>query len=153
MAASTTAPVDTRFAAALAAEDPQAEAEACRTLERLPEWVNADALLVHRGRTLTTECVVQVGRVPYHLSIAAGRITGLQRGPVLMTTFHFAIRATARAWLNHWQPVPPPKWHDLFALTRYGEAVVEGDILPLMQHLQVVKDMLAIPRTANSKNG
>ena len=131
------------------AGEPQAEASACRTLERLPEWVNADPWLLHRGRTLTTVCVIQVGRVPYHLTLSAGRITALQRGPVLMSAYSFAIRATARAWLNHWQPVPAPQWHDLFALTRYGEAVVEGDLLPLMQHLQVVKDMLAKPRMAN----
>jgi hypothetical protein len=140
--------VDTRFAAALAADDPMTEAEACGVLERLPALVNADAWLLHRGRFLTTDCVIQVGRVPYHVAFTGGRITSLERGPKLMTTWSFAIRASARAWLKHWQPVPDAKWHDLFALTRYGEAVVEGHLLPLMQNLQVVKDMLAKPRGA-----
>jgi hypothetical protein len=141
-------PADSRFTAALAADDPKTEAAACRTLESLPALVNADARLVHRGRFLTTDCVLQVGRVPYHASIAAGRIVALERGPRLMTDWSFAIRATARAWTRFWQPVPEPKWHDLFALTRYGEAVVEGHLLPLLQNLQVVKDMLAAPRNA-----
>ena len=151
MAASASPSPDTGFAAALARDDAPAEVEACRILEGLPALVNADAWLLHRGRYLTTDCVIQVGRVPYHLAFSAGRITALERGPKLMTTWSFAIRATARAWRKHWQPVPDAKWHDLFALTRYGEAVVEGHLLPLMQNLQVVKDMLAKPRTVMSR--
>jgi hypothetical protein len=141
-------PLDTRFSAALAADDPQAEAAACRTLESLPALVNADPWLVHRARFLTAGCLIQVGRVPYHLTIAAGRIAALERGARPLTAWSFAIRATARGWTEFWQPVPEPKWHDLFALTRYGEAVVEGNLLPLLQNLQAVKDMLAAPRRA-----
>ena len=122
------------------------DAAATRTLERLPALAAADPWLLHRGRYLTTECVIQVGAVPYHLSIAGGRIAALERGPRLMTAWTFAIRAAAPAWLKFWQPVPEPQWHDLFALTRHGHATVEGQIFPLMQHLQYFKDLLALPR-------
>lgn len=127
-------------------DDPAQVEAAARALERLPELVNGDARLVHRGRFLTTDCLIQVGPVPFHLSIAAGRIAALERGPRLMHAVSFSVRASARAWLKFWQPVPEPKWHDVFALTRYGEATVEGYLFPLMANLQYMKDVLAAPR-------
>jgi len=126
-----------------------AEAAAIRTLERLPGLANADAQLVQRGRFLSTECLIEVGTVPFHLTIGAGRVVALERGPRPMTSWSFAIRASAQAWLRFWAPVPAPGWHDLFALTRHGEATVEGQILPLMQNLQYFKDLLALPRKAS----
>jgi hypothetical protein len=44
--------------------------------------------------------------------------------------------------------VPPPGWHDLFALSKKGVMVLEGDLQPLMANLQYVKDLLALPRRA-----
>jgi len=131
-------------------DDPAQVEAAARAFERLPELVNGDAWLVQRGRFLTTDCVIQVGPVPFNLSIAAGRIAALERGPRLMHAVTFSVRASARAWLKFWQPIPEPKWHDLFALTRYGEATVEGYLFPLMANLQYMKDVLAAPRRLGS---
>lgn len=125
-----------------------AEAAAIRTLERLPTLANADAWLVRRGRFLSTNCLIQVGTVPFHMTIEAGRVAALERGPRLMTSWSFAIRASGQAWLRFWEPVPAAGWHDLFALTRHREATVEGQILPLMQNMQYFKDLLALPRKA-----
>ena len=36
--------------------------------------------------------------------------------------------------------------HDLLAMTKRKAARVEGNLLPFMQHLQYVKDVLAAPR-------
>ena len=44
-------------------------------------------------------------------------------------------------------PEPRPGWHDLFALTKRKEAVLEGDLHPFMAHLQYFKDVLALPRS------
>jgi len=38
----------------------------------------------------------------------------------------------------------------LFALTKRGEAVLEGDLHPFMTHLQYFKDLLALPRLRHS---
>jgi len=56
------------------------------------------------------------------------------------------MRATSRALAQYWQPMPRPGWHDLLALTKRGEAVLEGDIHPFMTNLQYFKDVLALPR-------
>jgi hypothetical protein len=67
-------------------------------LERLPDLVNAGAALVRRGRFLTTRFLVEVGDVPYLVDVAAGRIAGVERGPFLLRSWTFAVRAPVEAW-------------------------------------------------------
>ncbi|HUI17848.1 MAG TPA: hypothetical protein VL244_09300 [Alphaproteobacteria bacterium] len=123
-----------------------ADAHAAATFAQLPALANADAWLVQRGRHLSTECLIEIGAVPFYASIAAGRIAALERGPQLMRPWRFAIRASARSWLGFWQPVPLPGSHDLLALAKRGELRLEGDLAPLMANLQYFKDLLAAPR-------
>ena len=127
-------------------EESNVEVRAAQAFARLPELADADEGLAHRGRHLTTECLCEIGAVPFFASIAAGRLTALERGPQLMRPWRFAVRASAPAWLAFWRPLPEPGWHDLFALTKRGEARLEGDLYPLMANLQYFKDLLALPR-------
>lgn len=115
-------------------------------IERLFDLVNADEALVHRGRFLTCDFLVEVGDAPYHVSVERGRIGSVTRGPALMRPWRFAIRASEDAWREFWQPVPRPGYHDLFALTRFGHARIEGDLHPLMANLRYVKEVLETPR-------
>jgi len=115
-------------------------------IERLFDLVNADEALVRRGRFLTCDFLVEVGDTPYHVSVASGRIASVTRGPALMRPWRFAIRASEDAWREFWQPVPRAGFHDLFALTRFGRARIEGDLQPLMANLRYVKDVLEKPR-------
>lgn len=115
-------------------------------IDRLPGLVNGDEALVRRGRFLRCDFLVEVGDVAYHVSVEQGRIASVTRGPALMRPWRFAIRAAEEAWREFWQPVPRPGYHDVFALTRFGRARIEGDLLPLMANLRYVKDVLAAPR-------
>jgi hypothetical protein len=83
---------------------------------------------------------------PFHVSIRSGGIVDLIPAPVLMRSWRFSYRATSGAWAEYWQATPKPGWHDLLALTKRGEAVLEGDLHPFMAHLQYFKDLLALPR-------
>jgi hypothetical protein len=115
-------------------------------IERLSQLVNVDEALVRRGRFLTCDFLVEVGEMPYHVSVERGRIASVTPGPVLMRPWRFAIRATEDAWGEFWQPVPRPGYHDLFALTRFGRARIEGDLQPLMANLRYIKEVLEAPR-------
>jgi hypothetical protein len=115
-------------------------------LEGLAELVNADAGLVRRGRYLTTSFLVQTGATAWLVSVHEGRVTRLERGPFLMRAWSFAVRASDDAWRRFWEPMPAAGWHDLFAMTKGGQAIVEGDLQPLMANLRYVKDVLAKPR-------
>ena len=115
-------------------------------IERLFDLVNADAALVRRGRFLTTDFLLEVGDESYLISVQDGRIASVTRGPVLMRPWRFAIRASEDAWREFWRPLPRPGYHDLFALTRFGRARIEGDLQPLMANLRYIKEVLETPR-------
>jgi hypothetical protein len=125
---------------------PPTDATLAERFALIPARVNEDAGLLRRGQFLTAEILVGIGALPVHLSIVAGRIAGLEVRPGLMRSWRFAIRGTGRAWSLFWRPVPPPGWHDLFALSKRGELTMEGDLQPLVANLQYVKDVLATPR-------
>jgi len=123
-----------------------AESDVHTRITALPELVNADALLLRRGRYLTTTFLVEMDEVQYLVRVVEGRIDSVERGPFLMRPWSFAVRASADAWRRFWEPVPAPGYHDLFAMKKLGVARVEGDLVPLMANLRYVKDVLAAPR-------
>jgi hypothetical protein len=115
-------------------------------IERLPELVNRDEVLLRRGRYLDLDVLIEIGAIPYYLSIAGGRIARLDRGPLLMRSWALALRGSEDAWRQFWQPMPPPYFHDIFALAKAGHFRIEGDVHPLMANLLYFKQMLAAPR-------
>ena len=120
-------------------------------IERLPGLVNGNAALVRRGRYLTTTFLVGVGDTDWLVEIAAGRVAAVTPGPHMMRSWTFAIRASEDAWAGLWEPVPRPGRHDIFAMTKSGEAVIEGDLQPLMANLRYVKEVLAAPRGTSAE--
>jgi hypothetical protein len=124
------------------------EAEVIAAFAGLPRLLDADAALVARGSRLNVGCLLGSKDHPYHVSFAAGRIVAITPAPILMRSWTFSYRASPAAWTEFWKPVPRPGWHDLLALTKRGEAVLEGDLYPFMTHLQYFKDVLALPRAS-----
>ena len=115
-------------------------------IEKLPELVNGDQVLVHRGRYLSVDFMIEVGPRQYLVHIREGRIAGVDAGPFVMPSWTFAVRGAAEVWERFWQAVPAPGWNDLFALRKDGRLVVEGDLQPLMANLLYLKEVLAAPR-------
>ena len=113
----------------------------------IPALLDQNAALMLRGRWLTCECLLGPLERPFHVSIRAGAIIDMTPAPILMRSWRFAYRASFAAWAEYWQPMPRPGWHDLLALTKRKEAVLEGDLHPFMTHLQYFKDLLALPRS------
>lgn len=117
-------------------------------IDRLGELANADGWLVHRGRFLDAAFLIEVGDATYLVRIHRGRIEAVEKGPHVMPRWTFALRASREAWGAFWQPVPPPGFHDLIAMTKAGALRVEGDQHPFMANLRYFKDLLALPRSA-----
>jgi hypothetical protein len=101
---------------------------------------------MRRGQFLTTEFLLEIGGVPYHVVVERGRVVASERGPFRMRPWRFAIRISAAGWARFCQPEPPPGYQDLFGLIKHGEARVEGDLQMLMAHLRYLKDLLALCR-------
>jgi len=122
------------------------ESTVAKTFATIPALLEQTPALIVRGRFLDCECLLGPFGHPFHASIRAGRIVDLTPAPVLMRSWRFSYRASPAAWAAYWQSEPRPGWHDLLALTKRGEAALEGDLHPFMAHLQYFKDVLALPR-------
>jgi hypothetical protein len=122
------------------------ETDIIAAFANLPALLDKEAALVARGCRLNVSCLLGPQDRPFHVLFAEGRIVDMTLAPVLMRSWTFSYRASRAAWAEFWKPIPRPGWHDLLALTKNGEAVLEGDLLPFMTHLQYFKDVLALPR-------
>lgn len=111
-------------------------------IEQLPERVNADAPLVRRGRFLATRFLLEVGDTQWLISVQDGRIVSVERGPFVMPSWSFALRASEAEWLTFWSVNPPPGHHDLMALIKRRALKAEGDLKIFMAYLRYFKDVL-----------
>ena len=122
------------------------DAAVIQAFAQIPALLDQTPALIVRGRFLDCECLLGPIGHPFHASIRQGRIVDLTPAPVLMRSWRFSYRASPTAWAEHWQAAPRPGFHDLLALTKRGEAMLEGDLHPFIANLQYFKDVLALPR-------
>jgi len=120
-------------------------------MELLQQLVNADERLVRRGRFIETSFLVEVGETPYLIKVSEGRIAAVTRGPFVMPSWSFALRASRETWERFWLPVPPPGWNDLLALIKRRALKAEGDLHPFMANLLYFKGVMAALRTHEAK--
>jgi len=112
-------------------------------IEALKERVNADEALVRRGRYLTTTFLLEAGDRTWLISIFEGRIVSVTRGPLVMPSWSFALRASAAEWEKFFLGKPPPGSNDLMAMVRRRVLNTEGDLRVFMAHLRYFKEALA----------
>lgn len=111
--------------------------------DALPRAVNENASLVRRGRRLTVTFLLGVGGDEWLIEIVRGRVAAAREGPHVMASWRFAVRLTEEAWREFTEPAPRPGYHDVFAMTKSGEAAIEGDLQPFMANLRYFKEVLA----------
>jgi hypothetical protein len=119
-------------------------------IEALKQRVNDDAALVRRGRYLTTTFLLEVGATAWLISIFEGRVVSVTRGPFVMPSSSFALRASEAEWQTFWSNRPPPGANDLMALIKRRVLKVEGDLQIFMAHLRYFKEALAKLRPAGA---
>lgn len=120
-------------------------------IETLRERVNADDALVRRGRYLTTTFLLEIGDTAWLIAIAEGRVVSVARGPFVMPSWCFALRASAAEWEKFLSARPPPGSNDLMALVRRRVLKTEGDLQVFMAHLRYFKEALAKLRGIGAK--
>jgi hypothetical protein len=115
-------------------------------IERLCGLANSDAWLVHRGRFVDVTFLIEIGSAAYLVRVHRGRVEAIEKGPLVMPRWTFALRASEDAWATFWKPVPPPGFHDLIAMLKIRALRIEGDQYPFMANLRYFKDLLALLR-------
>jgi hypothetical protein len=117
---------------------------------QLLQRFRARAASFSKSRLFSADILVQFADVPVIVRVRDGRVTELVEHRVPLQSSDFSIKGTAEGWTKFWQAAPPPGWHDIFALNKRREFSIEGNLQPLMAHLQYVKDLLACPREASA---
>ena len=111
-------------------------------IETLKDRVNGDAGLVRRGRYLTTTFLLEVGSAVWLISIYEGRIVAITKGPFVMPSSAFALRAPSEEWEKFWSKRPPPGSNDLMALIKRRTLKAEGNLQVFMANLRYFKEAL-----------
>jgi len=112
-------------------------------IEALKQRVNDDAGLVRRGRFLTTTFLLEVGATSWLISIFEGRIVSVTKGPFVMPSSSFALRAPEEEWQKFWSRRPPPGSNDLLALVRRRVLKTEGNLQIFMATPRYFKEVPA----------
>jgi hypothetical protein len=112
------------------------------TVARLRETANSHPQLRRRGRYVSTTFLLDVGPDSYLVTVERGQVQSVDRGPFVMPTWTFALRAESAAWARFWSAAPPPGSHDLFAMIKSGALRVEGDLHPFMSNLFYFKMLM-----------
>lgn len=119
------------------------------TFESLPGLFARTEPLVRRSARAAFTILLEAGPEKRRLRLEPGKLS-IEKADGPMDGWDLALRAPPDAWADHWSPLPPPSASDILGMQRHGRMKIEGDFLPLMQHLQLVKDILALPRAAGS---
>ena len=122
-----------------------------RIMLLLPDRVNNSEHLLWRGRHLDTAFLLQVGALDYLLHIREGRVATVKRGPLVMPSWQFALRADEQSWAEFWRALPPPGYHDILAMAKAKRLRIEGNLFPLMSNLLYFKELLASIRLSEGE--
>jgi hypothetical protein len=117
-------------------------------LETLKDRAAGDALLKRFGLDLDCALLVGDGDADWLVRIERGAVTHVTRGPHVMPKTDLRLRASSDAWSRFLEPVPPPGYHDLFALRRYKRIQIEGDIRLMSAYLFYFKRLFELLRKA-----
>jgi hypothetical protein len=119
-------------------------------IETLKERVNGDAMLVRRGRYLTTTFLLEIGQTNWLIAIFEGRIVSVTSGPFVMPSSSFALRTSKEEWDKFASHRPPPGCNDLMALIKRRVLKAEGNLQIFMANLRYFKEAFAKLRPAGA---
>ena len=116
-------------------------------LEAFRDRVNRDPEMHMIGQWFTTSIALSFGELRYVLHVDGGRIGDIVPNPRIDARAAFGFRAPMAVWQKFLEPMPPPLYHDFFAmLMRVPDFVIEGDSLVAMQNARALHRMMNLMR-------
>lgn len=118
-------------------------------VERWQNLVNQDSVMKVIGRHFTANVLMEFGQHAYVLSFVDGAIARVAHNIGPETTFALALRGPLETWGKFIQPIPPPMYNDLIAMTHplHGRLRAEGDLKVMWQNLRALTWALDIMRS------
>ena len=117
-------------------------------LDTLQARATGDALLARFGLDLDCALLIGDGELDWLVRVERGVVTRVQKGPLIMPRTDLRLRAASDSWTRFLERVPPPGYHDLFALRRYRRLQIEGDIRLFSAYLFYFKRLFELLRAA-----
>jgi hypothetical protein len=120
-----------------------------RWVERWQNRVNQDSVAQLLGRHFSANVMLEFGPHSYVVNFERGAITQVQHDLGAESTYQVALRAPVETWAKFVQPVPPPMYNDIIAMshTLHGRLKIEGDVKVLWQNLRAFAWDLDLMRT------
>lgn len=120
-----------------------------RWVERWQKMVNQDSVARLLGRHFSADVMLEFGPHAYVVSFEHGAINRVQHEIGAESAYQFALRAPAETWAKFVQPVPPPMYNDIIAMshTLHGRLKIEGDVKVMWQNLRAFAWALDLMRT------
>jgi len=118
--------------------------------DQLEKRASSDAQLARFGTDFDCALLIGDGESDWLVMIEHGAVQAVRQGPHVMPRTDLSLRAETATWAKFCAPVPPPGYHDLFALRRYRRIRIEGDIAKLSAYLFYVKRLFELLRPARS---
>jgi len=119
-------------------------------LETLKARAAGNALLARFGRDLDLALLIGDGDLDWLVEIERGAVVRVTQGPLIMPKTDLRLRAASETWARFLEPVPPPGYHDLFAMRRYRRIQIEGDIRLMSAYLFYIKQLFALLRPSEA---
>jgi len=120
-------------------------------LDSLKRRAEGDALLARFGRDLSLALIVGDGELDWLVEIEHGAVVRVTKGALVMPRSDLRLRAATETWARFLEPVPPPGFHDLFAMRRYRRIQIEGDIRLMSAYLFYIKRLFELLRPHEAK--
>ena len=108
--------------------------------------LNATSHVLRMGRLFSETVLIEIDGEEIYLTFDRGQLVDISPGPSRKTPWIFAFRTDADALQKFWQPIPEPKFHDIFGLVTIGRGKIDGDILCLVKNLRFFKEVIALAR-------
>lgn len=123
-------------------------------ISKLATAVNSDKELTAVGDNFTTDFVIVFGEKRFSFHIKHGELVKVEENPRFDVCADFCFSAPNSIWLKFFSPIPPPLYHDIFAMImRVPEFSLEGNALLAMQNARCLSRFMYILRNTGAKNG
>jgi hypothetical protein len=113
-------------------------------VENWVKGINDDPEIARLGKFFTANVMFKFGdEMQYILYIYQGKVQDISVNPIWDKAWDFGIDASLETWTESIKKVPIPFYQDLFGMMWNHGMTIEGDKVKAMQHIRVVKLILA----------
>lgn len=117
-------------------------------VNRWIEEINSDEQIKRLGQYFDGRMCIEFGEKKYILLVSRGKVIDVLALPIWDKPFDFKISADLETWQRSAEEVPRPFYQDIFGMMWNHGMTMEGDVVKAMQHIRVVKLMLAAMKRA-----